>query len=1130
MDRIFDYEDAKRLCASHKQILDTIRRTLSAREKDNNNFAKAAAEAYKSKVITSQVMTALQTGNLNIQTQPNEKALLHAAYVLAEGEKITEALQVKEKGKREILRDITALSGASSPMKWFFSGKESKKAANAAYRRLSEMIQGNYPVSVSDLEKQSKKLDAVSVNEAYAAVLGNEHTYVSLLAKYISDLVQKDNLPPEIARRIRVVTDTVSKYQAAQANQKTREQQAKTEANEAIRPLISERTMQELRKQDLGVLSQRRSGIRIKALRDRGYRNLADIQAASYYQLASVYGISQDAARVIKVTANEIAQEIARTIKLKISSDERTPAATALLKAACKYDLIKNAEKMLSPEVKKRLEEAGKNTAYLSTLKNNLCWEFSNSVQKNRYIQSYQAVEKGLSSSVIDAVQQYNQLIMQNRAISDAWVWTDFEQRSIEYFNLLEDLCPGVFGNDDLLYGLPEDLAREIQDQVYFPQGLKVTLRRYQEWGVKYILHQERVLLGDEMGLGKTVQAIAAMVSLRNTGAKKFLVVCPASVLPNWCKEIDKKSEFHSIKVHGYGRQAAFDSWAEMGGVAVTTYETLSTLKLPIGLQFDLLVVDEAHFIKNESAQRSQYVRMYGTHTNRLLYMTGTALENKVEEMISLLQVLNPKVAGEAQRIAFMSTAPQFRQKIAPVYYRRKREDVLTELPAITYSKEWCDLLPEEYAAYKQAVMAKDRTNIRRVSWNMEDPGKSAKVRRLKEIVEEAESDNRKVLVFSFYLETIGRVIEVLGRRCTQPINGSVPVQRRQQIIDEFERMPAGSVLPAQIQAGGTGLNIQSASVVIICEPQLKPSVENQAISRAYRMGQTRKVLVYRLLASNTIDERVDDMLTEKQAIFDAFADISEAANATEKEEQQIDDKTFGKLIQEEIDRINAAGGKMPPPMANKSPEQAKPKATIPQPPPQRSTPTERPAPVYQVPTRPIAQTRAAAMPVQKETQRPNSAPVYQSPTRPGTSSTNTRTTRPGASVYKEQPMIRMSSENKTTQKTPDIPVYKARPMVSPPPVMNMPQKSAEPARKGVVVEKNVTINKPPTFSRIEDFMAYASRNGVPVIDNREKGGCIWIASDPRFNTYIENMIFGDRGFKYSAKSKALGGKPGWYY
>ena len=126
--------------------------------------------------------------------------------------------------------------------------------------------------------------------------------------------------------------------------------------------------------------------------------------------------------------------------------------------------------------------------------------------------------------------------------------------------------------------------------------------------------------------------------------------------------------------------------------------------------------------------------------------------------------------------------------------------------------------------------------------------------------------------------------------------------------------------------------------------------------------------------------------------------------------------------------------------------------------------------------------------------------------------------------------MIRMPSENKTTQKTPDIPVYKARPMVSPPPVMNMPQKSAEPARKGVVVEKNVTINKPPTFSRIEDFMAYASRNGVPVIDNREKGGCIWIASDPRFNTYIENMIFGDRGFKYSAKSKALGGKPGWYY
>lgn len=115
-------------------------------------------------------------------------------------------------------------------------------------------------------------------------------------------------------------------------------------------------------------------------------------------------------------------------------------------------------------------------------------------------------------------------------------------------------------------------------------------------------------------------------------------------------------------------------------------------------------------------------------------------------------------------------------------------------------------------------------------------------------------------------------------------------------------------MLLAQIQAGGTGLNIQSASVVILCEPQMKPSIENQAISRAYRMGQARNVLVYRLLCEESIDERITDMLAAKQAIFDAFADKSVAAAATNKEEDES--KTMGKLIEEEIERINEKNGK----------------------------------------------------------------------------------------------------------------------------------------------------------------------------------------------------------------------------
>lgn len=145
----------------------------------------------------------------------------------------------------------------------------------------------------------------------------------------------------------------------------------------------------------------------------------------------------------------------------------------------------------------------------------------------------------------------------------------------------------------------------------------------------------------------------------------------------------------------------------------------------------------------------------------------------------------------------------------------------------------------------------------------------------------------------------------MLSTKCYGPINGSVPPQRRQEIIDEFDNAPSGSVLLAQIQSGGTGLNIQSASVVVICEPQFKPSTENQAISRAYRMGQARNVLVYRLLCENTVDEHITEILEQKQAFFDAFADKSVAA----EQSVELDEKRFGQIIQEEIDRINAKNG-----------------------------------------------------------------------------------------------------------------------------------------------------------------------------------------------------------------------------
>lgn len=418
--------------------------------------------------------------------------------------------------------------------------------------------------------------------------------------------------------------------------------------------------------------------------------------------------------------------------------------------------------------------------------------------------------------------------------------------------------------------------------------------------GREIILHQKKALLGDEMGLGKTIQAIATMVSLRNTGATHFIVICPASVIVNWCREIQKFSKLRVIAVHGLSRESALKDWQRTGGVAVTTYETTAYFKFPDNFTYSLLVVDEAHYIKNPSTNRSKNTKAIAEHAERLLFMTGTALENKVDEMINLIKLLQPSIAMQISGMKELSSAPQFKETVAPVYYRRRREDVLTELPELSEIKEWCQLSDSEERRYEETVFRKNYNAIRRVSWNVPDLKDSGKAKRLLEIIEEAKSEGRKVLVFSFYLDTIRKIAGMLGSQCTEPINGSITPTRRQEIIDDFDKAPAGQVLVAQIVAGGTGLNIQSASVVIICEPQLKPSIENQAISRAYRMGQARNVLVYRLLAENTIDEKITDILARKQEVFNAFANESAAA-----ENVEVDEKSLGNIVQEEIDRIN---------------------------------------------------------------------------------------------------------------------------------------------------------------------------------------------------------------------------------
>jgi len=812
------------------------------------------------------------------------------------------AKKLLQENRGAVSQRIRALESAAGRWQWLLAPAKTREAAIAAFAWLREQTESGFGAAVKKLQADAAAAEQTGAAAIRADVAAQPAAYERLLTD-LSAFAADPTAGPfaDVLKGHDELVNAAAAGEAAAEADRAR-------IGVAAGRMTAEEAMGILRDVPVEELNRERDGIRVKTLREGGYATMADICAASVYQLASLNGISEGTAFAIKKAAREFASQASASCKIRLDPDDRTDEAAALLAAlrACRKkqpDLdalhaLTLAEKANIEGARRVLERIGCGAGWLFLPKEQRALtKEANAELRSLLDGDYAQKLRGLSDALAN----------QEECTNDE-LWQGFEADTAGYYAALESVAPDILGGDGI-YGLPEDLALAIRDEEFFPDGLLCTLRRYQEWGVKYILHQGRVLLGDEMGLGKTVQAIAAMVSLRNTGATHFVVVCPASVLTNWCREIAKHSRLRPTKIHGSDREAALASWKQTGGVAVTTYETTAYFRLDDGEAFDMLVVDEAHYIKNPDTQRTKNVTRLCGHTERILFMTGTALENRVDEMISLIKILNPALALTLRPISFMAAAPRFREAVAQVYYRRRREDVLTELPELIESREWCTLGKEEEKIYEQAVLSKNYAAARRVSWNADDLALSCKANRMRELIDEAASEGRKILVFSFFLETIESIAALLGDACLGPINGSVPPAKRQQIVDEFDAAPPGSVLLAQIQSGGTGLNIQSASVVILCEPQFKPSVENQAISRAYRMGQAHSVLVYRLLCEKTVDERIVEMLELKQDVFDAFADPSAAADLS----SALDDTSFGEIIREEIDRINAKHVEMQP-------------------------------------------------------------------------------------------------------------------------------------------------------------------------------------------------------------------------
>lgn len=702
-------------------------------------------------------------------------------------------------------------------------------------------------------------------------------------------------------KQIQDILTLIAQYEEEIAGIADRPRLQQERAAEAMRRLSEKQVSEILRGMDVENVNRDKLGLRVASLRAAGIENMEQLCALSADQINAIKGIGDEAAWLIYTLAGRIRMETQTGLKVRVSLDDRNEDAAALLLAAADAigaDKAVRLAKAVSDEYRASVEAAFLAAKPAAGM---LGWLFKSAEKKKTALDAAAYLYDLLTGDYGERVRAALKAYDERRIPDKETIWDDFRANSAAYYAQLDRLDRSLRAQIDNSYsGLPEELVRAVEMQPIYVDALRAVLRPYQEFGVRYILRQGNVLLGDEMGLGKTVQAIAAMVSLNALGATHFMVVCPASVLVNWRREIEQFSDLPVTVIRG-GDHAALLAWREKSGVAVTTYESISRFALPEDFRFSMLVADEAHYAKNPAAKRTQALLLLRRKAERVLFMTGTPLENRVDEMCFLVSCLRPDIAGQVREIKYISSAPQFREKLSPVYLRRTREDVLSELPELIQKEEWCEMSAAEWAHYALSVQAENFMAMRQVSWDV-PVRQSSKARRLLELCEEAREDGRKIIVFSYFRDTIRAVRELLGKRALDPITGAVSPARRQEIVDAFAQAEDGTVLICQVQAGGTGLNIQAASVVIFCEPQLKPSLENQAISRAYRMGQLNSVLVHRLLCDNTVDERILELLREKQDVFDSFAEESTVGSEYLKAEKSIS----AAIIQMEKERLNA--------------------------------------------------------------------------------------------------------------------------------------------------------------------------------------------------------------------------------
>ncbi|GAB4166690.1 MAG: hypothetical protein Fur0032_04250 [Terrimicrobiaceae bacterium] len=466
------------------------------------------------------------------------------------------------------------------------------------------------------------------------------------------------------------------------------------------------------------------------------------------------------------------------------------------------------------------------------------------------------------------------------------------------------------------------------------PAGLKATLRPYQIHGVNWLSFCGNLGLGvclaDDMGLGKTVQVLAALQRRKERGEKgAALLVVPASLIGNWMREAARfvpDLRLHLAHPSASGNCKSENHIPADADIVITTYGVLTKSGTLSCRDWGWVVLDEAQAIKNPAAKQSQAVKQLKAKTR--VALTGTPVENRVGDLWSIFDFLNPGLLGSIGQFSNFvkklggenaSNYAPLRRLVAPYILRRLKTDrsVIDDLPAKTEMKVFCGLTPGQAKLYADSAKALARAlgeaeGIERrglvlaylmrfkqicnhpdqVAQSGEyEPSRSAKFLRLGDICGEIASRGEKVLVFTQFRELtdpLAAHLQSVFGRGGLVLHGGTPVGKRQRMVEDFQRDDGPPFFVLSLKAGGTGLNLVAASHVVHFDRWWNPAVENQATDRAFRIGQKACVLVHKFVTTGTLEEKIDALLEDKQSTADAILSDGAEKKLTEMTNEEL--------------------------------------------------------------------------------------------------------------------------------------------------------------------------------------------------------------------------------------------------